>query len=189
MENFGGRVVTPGKEQNFGENGLITLNNKLIRIGGIFHGRIIRDGKVIDEFDAPNIVVNQGLDYLLQVLFTAASQITTWYLAPFEGNYVPLATDTASTIVANSTETTAYTASVRQTYTATEATQAATNTASTANFTFNATKTIYGAFLTSSQPKSSTSGTLFSAAQFSASKSVVNNDVLQLTYQFTASSV
>jgi hypothetical protein len=54
---------------------------------------------------------------------------------------------------------------------------------------FNATKTIYGAFLISNNTKGGTSGTLFSAARFSSSKSVESTDELLLTYTFTASSV
>ena len=58
-----------------------------------------------------------------------------------------------------------------------------------ATFTFNATKSIYGAFLVSNATKGGTAGTLFSAARFSAAKSVVAGDQLLLTYSFTASSV
>ena len=170
------------------EGGILFPDHR-IKVGGVFRGRHIRDGKVIDEFETPNIVVNQGLDSILGVYFTGVTQITTWYLAPFEGNYTPVATDTASTIVGNSTECTAYTASTRLTWTGVEGSQAATNSASPATFTFNATKTIYGAFLASASAKSSTSGTLFAAAQFASSKNVVNTDQLLLTYTFTASSV
>jgi hypothetical protein len=38
-----------------------------LRVGGVFNGQIVRDGKVIDEFDCPNLVVNEGLDSLLDV--------------------------------------------------------------------------------------------------------------------------
>jgi hypothetical protein len=156
---------------------------------GIWHGQIVRDGKIIDEWEDKNIIVNEGLDHILGVEFTSVTQITTWYMAPFEGNYTPVATDTAAVITANSTETTAYTASTRQTYVGVEASQSVTNSASPASFTFNATKTIYGAFLVSASAKSATSGKLFAAAAFSASKSVVNNDILLLTYTFNASSI
>ena len=121
-------------------------------------------------------------------MFTGVSQITNWYLGLFSGNYTPVATDTAATISANSTEFTGYTSTTRVPYVGVEGSQEVTNSASTANFTFNTGATIYGAFLASASTKNSTSGTLFSAAQFNAPKSVVSADQLLLTYQFSASS-
>ena len=156
---------------------------------GWFYGKIIRDGKVIDEWEDHNLVVYQGLNHLNDVVFHAATQVHPWYVGLFEGNYTPVSTETAATIAASATETTAYTASTRQTYTeAASSSQSTTNSASPATFTFNASKTIYGAFLISDSTKSGTTGTLFSAARFSASKSVVSSDQLLLTYTFTSSS-
>jgi hypothetical protein len=42
-------------------------------IGGRFLGKIIRDRRVIDEFTCENIVVNQGLNYLLGAALGAQS--------------------------------------------------------------------------------------------------------------------
>lgn len=160
-----------------------------LRVGGVFLGQIVRDGKVVDEFEDHNLVVNEGLNATLNIMFNAATQITTWYVGLFEGNYTPVATVTAATIASASTETTAYTESVRQTYNeAAASSQSITNSANKATFTFNATKTIYGAFLISDSTKSGTSGTLFSAARFSSSKNVESGDQLLLTYTLTASS-
>jgi hypothetical protein len=159
-------------------------------VGGVFHGQHVRDGQVIDEWEDRNLVVNEGLNHLLDVYFRGATQITTWYLGIFEANYTPVAGVTAATITAASTECTAYDEATRQAYDeAAPASQSITNSASKATFTFNATKTIYGAFLVSASAKSATTGKLFSAAQFSSSKAVVDDDQLLLTYTFTASSV
>jgi hypothetical protein len=159
-------------------------------VGGVFQGQIVRDGKVIDEFEDHNLVVNEGLNHLLDVLLHGSTQVTTWYLGVFEGNYTPVATVTAATITSASTECTAYDETTRQQYNeAAASSQSTTNSANKATFTFNATKTVYGAFLASASAKSATTGTLFSAAAFSSSKSVVSGDQLLLTYTFTASSV
>ena len=157
---------------------------------GRYSGKIIRAGEVIDEWiDDPNLVVNQGLDSLLNVYFMGATQISSWYVGCYEGNYTPVAGDTAATFPASSTETTAYVASTRPGYTGVTSTaELMTNAASPASFTFNATKTIYGAFLTSLNTKSGTTGTLFSAAKFGSSKSVTSGDQLLLTYSFSAAS-
>lgn len=158
-------------------------------VAGRYHGTIIRDGEVIDEFDAKNVVTNEGLNSLLNVYLNAASQISTWYLGLFTGNYTPVSSDTAATIAANATEATGYTAGARQQFTPAAASgQSITNSANRASFTFNATQTIYGAFLASSGVINGTSGTLFSAAQFGTAKNVVNNDQLLLTYTFNGAS-
>jgi len=178
---------------NFFDNGkglLLPEKQKLkARLGGRFIGEIVRGGKVIDQWEDRNLVVNEGLDALLNIMFHGSTQITTWYIGLFEGNYTPVSGVTAATIVAAATECTAYSESTRPSYDeAASSGQSITNAASRATFTFNATKTIYGAFLTSLATKSGTTGTLFSAARFGSSKNVESGDQLLLTYVFTAAS-
>lgn len=161
-----------------------------ITVGGRFIGQIIRNGVVIEEFEDCNLVVNQGLNDLLSTYFNNGTQIPTWYLGIFEGNYTPVANVTAATISAAATETTAYTSTTRPEFVeAAPVSQSITNSANRAGFVFNATKTIYGAFLVSSNVKSGTSGVLFSAARFSSAKNVESGDELLLTYTFNATSV
>lgn len=169
--------------------GLLVPESK-IYVAGRYDGVIIRDGKIIEEFSEPNLVVDEGLNKLLNIMFNAATQITTWYLGVFEGNYTPVASVTAATIASAATECTAYAASSRPEYSEAASTaKSTTNSANRASFVFNATKTVYGAFLISDSTKSGTSGTLFSAARFSTAKSVESGDELLLTYTFNASSV
>jgi hypothetical protein len=134
-------------------------------------------------------VVNQGIDTLLGVMFTGVTQITSWFLGVFSGNYTPVAGDTAATFPGSATESSAYTSGTRPAFTAVEATQAVTNSASVATFTLNAGVTLYGAFLTSSSVKGGTGGVLFSAAQFPAPKVLANTDQCLLTYNFAGSSI
>lgn len=170
--------------------GGVLLPQHDILVGGYFEGQIVRNGEVIDEWRDHNLVVDEGLNHLLNVALNAATQIGTWYLGIFEGNYTPVASVTAATITANSTECIAYTEATRPTYVEAASTaKSITNSASKGTFTFNATKTIYGAFLVSNSTKSGTTGTLFSAARFATAKSVVSTDQLLLTYTFNASSV
>ena len=171
--------------------GLLVPTHKLF-VKGQYTGQLIRDGEIIDEWTDDNLVVNEGLNSLLGVQLGGGTQIGTWYLGLFQGNYTPVATDTAATIAANSTEASGYTAGVRQPWVQAGASaQSITNSASRASFTFNyvSATSIYGAFLASTATISGTSGTLFSAARFSTAKSVINLDQLLLTYTFTASSV
>lgn len=158
-------------------------------VGGTFLVEHIRDGEVIDREEIHNLVVDQGLNAMLDIMFHGSTQINPWYLGLFEGNYTPVAGVLASNIATNATECTAYDETTRQEYVeAAAASKVTTNSASKATFTFNATKTIYGAFLGSDSTKGGTSGTLFSAARFGSAKSVVSTDQLLLTYSFTASS-
>jgi hypothetical protein len=171
------------------EGGIFVPTQELL-IGGKFIGTLIRNGKVIDEFEDCNLVVNEGLNSINDIYFHATAQITQWYLGVFEANYTPVSTVTAATIASASTECTAYASSTRPTYDeAASASQVTTNAASRASFVFNASKTIYGGFLVSNSVKGGTSGTLFAAAAFSASKGVVSGDELLLTYAFTSTSV
>lgn len=170
------------------DGGILTPRNDIV-IGGIFSVEHFRKGELIDQFECPNLVTNEGLNHILGAVFNSATQIGTWYLGLFEGNYTPVAGVTAATITAASTECTAYDETTRQEYVeAAPSSQSITNSANKATFTFNATKTIYGAFLVSASAKSATSGTLMSAARFGTAKSVVAADQLLLTYTFAATS-
>jgi hypothetical protein len=169
--------------------GGVLMPSSQLKVGGKFLGQIVRQGQIIDEFEDSNLVVNEGLNSLLNIYFGGSTQITTWYLGLFEGNYTPVATVTAATITAASTECVAYDETTRREYQeASASAQSITNAANRATFTFNATKTVYGAFLVSDATKSATTGTLFSAARFSTAKAVVSGDQLLLTYNFTAAS-
>jgi allantoicase len=97
------------------EGGLL-VPQSTIEVSGVWSGQHIRDGKIIDEWEDKNLVVNEGLNAILNIMFRGDTQITTWYIGLFEGNYTPVAGVTAATITAASTECTAYDESVRQTY-------------------------------------------------------------------------
>lgn len=162
-----------------------------ILVSGKYQGEIYRDGKIIQTFEEPNLVTDEGLNSLLDVYFHASAQITTWYLGVFEGAaYTPVAGTTGATVATASTETTAYTASTRPEYLEDAAASKSTsNSSNRASFIFNATKNIYGAFLISNNTKNGNTGTLFSISKFASPKSVEANDELLLTYTFTAASV
>ncbi len=171
-------------------DGGVLVPSQGILMGGRFVVEHYRKGELIDVTEDHNLVVNEGLNHILDVQFNGATQVTTWYMGVFEANYTPVATATAATITAASTESTAYDETTRVEYNeAASSGQSITNSANKATFTFNATKTIYGAFLVSASAKSATTGKLFAAAKFGTSKAVVDDDQLLITYTFAASSV
>lgn len=170
--------------------GGVLLPSQGLRVGGVFHGQIVRQGIVVDEFECPNIVVDQGLNHVLNVEFNGLTPVNPWYLSLFEGNYTPVAAVLASGIAAASTECVAYSQATRPSFVNVASTaKAITNSASVATFTFVDARTLYGALLISDNTKGGTAGTLFSAARFATAKVVGNTDQLLLTYTFTAATV
>ena len=147
------------------------------------------DGKVKWTGSVPNLVVNVGLAYMAGSALTSVTQITSWYLGLYGAgaSNTPAAGDTMSSH-AGWTEVVAYSNATRVSVTFVTATTAnpsvATNSASPAAFSINGTATVGGAFLTSGSAKSGTTGTLFSAADFSSpgDRSVTNGDTLNVTY-------
>ena len=143
------------------------------------------DGKLkwIEEFE--NLVVNVGLDHLLDVTLSAGTQITAWYVG-LKNSGTVAASDIMSSH-AGWTENTTYSNATRPTWTdGGVSSQSVDNSASKAQFNINGTTTIYGAFLTSVNTKGGTTGTLYGAGDFSSSRAVVSGDTLNVTVTATA---
>lgn len=156
---------------------------------GHYEFKLVRDGRVIDEWDIDNLVVNQGLNDILNVYFNSGSQKTSWYLGLFQGNYAPVATDTAANWAANATECSSYSAGVRPLWSpAAPSGQSITNSASPATFTFTADTTLYGAALVSNNVIGGVGGTLWSEATFASPKAVSTGDQLLVTYTLSIAS-
>ena len=148
-----------------------------------------KDGNLKWEDTAPNLVVNGGLQDMNAKYFTGSSYTAAWYLGLYgaAASNNPAAGDTMSSH-AGWTEVTAYSQSTRPACTFGTPTTAnpsvATNSASPATFSINATTTGGGACLTSNSTKGGSTGTLYSAADFSSpgDRSVVSGDTLSVTY-------
>lgn len=155
-----------------------------------------KDGNLKWTAESKNLVVNVGLQYMAgTALDGATARITSWYIGLYGAgaSNTPAASDTMSSH-AGWTENTSYSNATRPAATFAAATTAnpsvVTNTASKASFSINSVSqiTIGGAFLTSDNTKGGTTGTLFSASDFTGGdRSVINGDTLQVTYQFSLS--
>ena len=163
-----------------------------LTVGGYFEV-VCRDkhGNIKWRELAENIINNEGLDAILNIMLHAATQITTWYVALVETDTAPASGQTYAVPVY--TECTAYDEATRQEYVeAAASSQSITNSANKATFTMSATKTIYGAALvgggTGASTKGNTDGggTLLCYAKFATSKSVEDNDTLEVTYTVSA---
>ena len=176
-------------------SGLIagTKSNEEAKATGVYYVECHdKDGNLKWSVESKNLVVNVGLQYMAGTALTSVTQITTWYIGLYGAgaSNTPAAGDTMSSH-AGWTEVVPYSNATRVAATFATATTAnpsvVTNSASPATFTINATSTVGGAFLTSGSAKSGTTGTLFSAADFSSpgDRSVVSGDILSVTYTFS----
>lgn len=161
------------------------------RFKGVFEVECFRKGKLLWREIVENLVTNEGLDAILDIMLHASTQITTWYCTLVETDTAPAAGMTYAVPVY--TESSSYDEATRPEYVeAAASSQSTTNSANKAVFTISATKTMYGASLVGggSDPtvKGNTAGggTLLCYAKFAASRSVVDDDVINLTYTFSA---
>ena len=166
------------------EGGLYLPQSK-VKIGGYFITDVNGEDKRIEK----NLVVDEGLVYVLNTALTAVSQNASWFVSIYKNNYTPVPADTAALFpgvgVANEA-TTEYDEATRPSWTPDGSTLAtATNSASPAAFTLNTTVSVYGAFLVSTSVKGGTTGTLCAASKFTAVRNLVAADVLNITYQLT----
>lgn len=136
-----------------------------------------------------NLVVNAGLNYILDAGLSGGTPITSWFIMLISASPTVAAAD-----VMNShggwTEVTAYDEANRQAWTdGGVSSQSVDNVGNEAVFTISADSTdIGGAALTSSNTKSGTTGTLYAAGAFSAgNKSLDDGDTLTVTLTATAS--
>ena len=131
-----------------------------------------------------NLVVTEGLNYIVGVALAAVTPITAWYVAIFSGDVVVAGTWTAANFTANSTELTAYTAASRPAWTPGAVASGAVNSfASKAEFVSTADAiTVRGAALLSASAKSSVVGTLLGASRFTSAKALDTGEILDVGY-------
>lgn len=157
--------------------------------GFTFTLELIKNGVVIDTEVVHNLLPTEGINHMLSTEYKGGAQVTTWYLGLFEGDYTPTIADVASTFPALATECTTYDETTRVAWVeGSVAGGTLNNSASKAEFTSNANKTLYGGFLTSASAKSSTSGVLSSIVRFSSPKTFDIDTVLRVTAGVTLAS-
>lgn len=158
--------------------------------GGVYTVECVApDGTVKWTDTFPNLVMNEGVQYMNTQTFKGAAYTAAWYLGLVTGPGSGTTFAAGDTLVTHAgwTESAAYAGS-RKAVTFGTATTAnpsvISNSASPASFVMNATVTIAGAFLTN--VSSGTSGVLFSAGDFTGGdKFVDSGDTLNVTYTFS----
>ena len=166
-----------------------------IGLQGIYQCDQYRKGELISGGypESPNTFTTEGMARLLNIIFhdVAKASSEIWYVGIFKNNVTPAVGNTAAVHLGAAgtygacqdadyddpaTNCPSYT-------TADTATASITNAVGgKAEFTIAASITVYGAYLTSIQAKTGTSGYLMSAKAFSASRAVIADDELSITY-------
>ncbi len=162
-----------------------------IKAGATYGVEVVApDGTVAQASVEHNLVPIEGLNHMANVIFKGGGQVNPWYIAPFEGLYTPTPGDTAATIATAAQESTAYTAATRAVFDEGAASNGAVdNSASKAEFVFNASKVVRGVFIVSASPKGANTGTLISVVLFSSPKTVDAGSTLRVTAGFAFASV
>jgi len=153
------------------------------RAAGKFHVQHLRDGKLLAEYDAPNGIVDVGLNHILETEFHAGAQITTWYIGLVDNaGFSAFANADTMASHAGWAESSAYTEANRPTWTAGAAASRQITNAATVDFSINASVTIKGLFISSNNTKGGTTGTLWSTAAFGSTVALNSGDTLKVTY-------
>lgn len=127
-----------------------------------------------------NLVTNEGRNDVLNKYFKGSSYTAAWYLG-LKGTGSAAAADTLASH-AGWSEVTPYSGNRPAITFGSTASQS--NTASAVGYSITGTSTVAGAFISS--VNTGTSGTLYSAGDFAASRSVANGDTLNVTPTVTA---
>ena len=146
-----------------------------------------KHGNVKWEEDFLNLVVTVGKNKLLDEMFAGSAYTAAWYmgLVDSSGFSAYAAGDTMSSH-AGWAESTAYSNANRPTMAFSAASAGSKATSSAVVFNINGTATIKGVFVVTNNTKGGTTGTLYSAGSFSADRSVVNGDTLNVTWTASA---
>lgn len=150
---------------------------------------VVRDGKIVDREVVHNLVPTEGMNHILNTVLKAGTQVPTWYVGLFQGDYIPETSDTMSTLPTEAVEATQYSGAVRPSFTPGAVTGGAVNnSAAQTVFTFTGAATVYGGFISSSNVKGGTSGVLLSVVRFATPKVLDADAELRVTAGLTLAS-
>lgn len=154
--------------------------NEKTPIGFTYQVEVHRaDGTIETDPPVHNLIPNEGLNHFAGVALKSVAQVATWHIGIYGNNYTPVAEDAAATFPANAGELTAYVNANRVTLELGAVTAGAVNNeAAKAEFVASDPLVIHGGFITSNNVKSSTTGTIISAAKFTSPKTLAAGEKL-----------
>ena len=141
------------------------------------------DGEIRWAEQVTNLVTTVGRTDLVDKYLKGSAYTAAWYLV-LAGAGTKAAGDTLASH-AGWTELTPYAGSNRPAITW-GTTSAGSNTSSAVSISINATATVAGAGICTTQSNASTSGILYSVSDFGAARSVISGDTLNITMTISA---
>jgi len=142
------------------------------------------NGKIKWLEEGPNLVVNEGIDYILG---TAILDSATLYVGLMEGSPSIVAGDTMSSH-AGWTEAAGYDEATRPSWGQDAVSGQSVSNSTAVSFTMDGTDTtIGGAFIATNATKDGTSGILIAGKSFASNRTVADTDVLEVTYTISGS--
>lgn len=147
------------------------------------------NGKLKWSEEVPNLVVDVGINDLLDKYFKGSSYTAAFYVGLVDnGSFSAIAAGDTMSSHTGWLESAVYSNATRPALTlGSVSAKSVDNSASQASFTINSTGTVNGAFVTTNSTKSGTTGTLYGAASFSGTRAVISGDVLNVTVTLTGS--
>lgn len=164
------------------EEGLYLPTEKVM-IGGYF--AVSKRGEEAEI--SGNLVVSQGLNYVLRAALGETAGIANWYIALFTGDVAVAPSWEAATFVATATEWTNYDEAARPAWNqSVVASQGTDSFASKSSFTSSAdAQTVRGAALLSASAKNASSGVMLAASRLSSDKTLATGEILDVGYGLT----
>jgi hypothetical protein len=156
-----------------------------VRFGGVFKFKCLdSEGNVKWEDENHNLVVNAGLQHILDVTFSGGTAVDPWYIGLTDNSPTINSTDTLGGH-GSWTEFTEY-SSNRKAYVETRTNQQLSNSGDVATFSISSSGGgVGGGFLCSAS--TGTSGTLMGGAALSGgNRTVADGDTVEVTYTFSA---
>lgn len=157
--------------------------SEYVNVGGFrYRFRLLNaDDTLADEFEADNLVPQDGLTHLLLAPFGDSAPISTFYCGLWRGNVIPTSGLKATDIPGNLQEFVGYSEATRPAWTRQhDGAGTLDNSASVAEFSFTADATLYGSLLVSSPTKGGNSGLLLSCVRFPSPRPVTAGQKGQL---------
>lgn len=190
LKKFGGVVAKYGAKADASFGSTLEAVGS-VRMGAfastVYHFEAFdKDGNLKWEETVPNIVVNTGLDDLLDKRFKASAFTSSDFVGLTDGTPTIAAGDTMASH-AGWVEVTDYSEGTREALTlGSIASQSVDNSASKASFSINATVTVGGAFVNTDGTKGGSTGILYGVAALTeGDRSLVNGDTLNVTVTLT----
>jgi len=154
------------------------------------------DGTLKWVEERQNLVTNEGLNDVLDKYLKGSSYTAAFYVGLIDNaSFSAIAAGNVASDISVSTATNGwiefddYSEGVRQTLTlGTVSSQSVDNSASKAAFSIDATGTVNGAFVVTTSTVGGTTGVLYGAVSFSATRNVENGDTLNVTVTLTQAS-